>query len=953
MRKLWYAAGITLALLLVLFVLPFFIDINKYHDKVQAELETLLHRKVSVGQMHLGILPPAIRVDHVDIAEDPAFATGHAFAVADSVSLRLKFMPLLTGNLEIAALELKRPQIELAKNAEGVWNFSSLGKVPAPAAPANPNPDTAPTAPATTPAQQPQTSSAQANLSRIALDHVAITDGEIAITDDQAHQPRSVYQHIDIALGDVALSKKMQFDVAVHLPGQGDPSAKLQGDAGPVNLDKILDTPFSGKLTLDKVPLSAVQQYAHADALNDMEATVSGTTELQNLKGQIASKGDLSIEQSRIHGTDIGYPIKAVYDVSYDLAPNIAHIKNAQVNLGSTPLAVSGSVNLGGTPTQLDIQVSAKNAELAEAARLASAFGIAFNPGVRVTGRLSADVHAQGPLPLPALNGTVSAVDLVATGNQLPQPVKVGAIELTMTPEAIQSNDFTASTSNTSVNVRAAVMQYAGDDPQINATVRANHADIANIIDIARTFGVTAVEGIKGSGTLSLDVNADGPAKRPADLHFGGTAAIQNASVSTPYVTQPIRIQNANMHFTQNSASIDGLTASLGHTTANGTMTVRNFVSPDVTFNLAADTVNVVELQAMLAPGPAPAKRARADFFQLVPTAEAAKVTAESTILNRTTGSGTLSINKIVNDQIVLNHARSTVKLDHGIVKLAPLTAEMFGGTQTGSITTDMRSVPISYSVSSSFQKVDANQLLSSVSSIKQMLFGILAANAQTSFSGTGPDSIAQSLNGNLSVNMADGKIMAVDLVYELAALMQSLRTGQQKKSFTKIVKMTGDMKLTNGLAETNNLKIALEDASLAAEGGINLVDQSVNLHLVATFSKAISQQITGNKVGNSINVALSNRNGELVIPVVITGTMQKYKFAPDLRKLADIKLQMFAPGLDTKKIASFFKGKGKQADAKASLADETPDKKKGGGVKGFFGKLFKGDKKKDAPEPK
>src|SRR4051812_9703979 len=161
------------------------------------------------------------------------------------------------------------------------------------------------------------------------------------------------------------------------------------------------------------------------------------------------------------------------------------------------------------------------------------------------------------------------------------------------------------------------------------------------------------------------------------------------------------------------------------------------------------------------------------------------------------------------------------------------------------------------------------------------MIFGILAANAQTSFSGTGPDSIARSLNGNLSVNMADGKIMAVDMLYELAALMQSLRTGQTKKSFTKIIKMTGDMKLTNGLAETNNLKIALEDASLAAEGGVNLLDQSVNMHLVATFLKAIRQQLTGSKVGNSVNLALSNRNGELVIPVVITGTMQKYKFSP------------------------------------------------------------------------
>ena len=38
---------------------------------------------------------------------------------------------------------------------------------------------------------------------------------------------------------------------------------------------------------------------------------------------------------------------------------------------------------------------------------------------------------------------------------------------------------------------------------------------------------------------------------------------------------------------------------------------------------------------------------------------------------------------------------------------------------------------------------------------------------------------------------------------------------------------------------------------------------------------------------------------GELVIPVLVTGTFQEPKFAPDLQKIAQMKLQNLVPGLD------------------------------------------------------
>ena len=53
----------------------------------------------------------------------------------------------------------------------------------------------------------------------------------------------------------------------------------------------------------------------------------------------------------------------------------------------------------------------------------------------------------------------------------------------------------------------------------------------------------------------------------------------------------------------------------------------------------------------------------------------------------------------------------------------------------------------------------------------------------------------------------------------------------------------------------------------------MNLADQSLNLHVTAVLNKALSQNVGGTKVGGFMNTALANNQGELVIPVIVTGT--------------------------------------------------------------------------------
>src|SRR4029077_15354802 len=91
-------------------------------------------------------------------------------------------------------------------------------------------------------------------------------------------------------------------------------------------------------------------------------------------------------------------------------------------------------------------------------------------------------------------------------------------------------------------------------------------------------------------------------------------------------------------------------------------------------------------------------------------------------------------------------------------------------------------------------------------------------------------------------------------------------------------------------------LKAVIDGGTLGAAGLINLADQSLNLHVTAVLNKALSQQVGGTQVGGFMNTALANNQGELVVPVIVTGTFQHPQVVPDVQQIAQMKLQNLLP---------------------------------------------------------
>lgn len=900
MKKL----GITIVVIIVviiiaLLVAPSFINVDQFRGRIVAEIQQRTGRSVQLGKLHLRLLPPKFSADNAVIGDDPNFNSERPFAQVQQLNVSVALLPLLHKDVQISSLELDHPQVELIRNAKGVWNFSTIGQQPAAqnAQTAAPQRESK-TQPKQTPAQpqQPEQTKSSSAPSNFQLNDLTINDGQVAVTDMQKNQPRAVYNHIDLHLANYAQGKPFDLTLAAHLPGNNNPEIKLSGTAGPIDNANTANTPLKADVTLQNVAISGVEKFLNSPALAGDDAIISGKTSIENAPNKFASSGDLKFDQVKLHGHDVGYPINANYAVSS--AGKELRIDKGDLRLGSTPIAISGTVNTEPTPMNVALKLKASDVSIQEIARLAAAAGVAFNPNLNIAGKVSANITADGPATKPAMNGTINASGLDISGKDLPQPVRVNSVQLALTPTDIRSNKFAASTGSTSLNVQFALSGYTSNAPNVDATVNTQNANIGEFLNIAKAYGVSAAEGMTGSGLLSLNVHATGPIKNSEAMKFSGDGQVTNAQIKPPQFTQPLKVRNANLRFSQNSAILDNLSASLGSTNASGNANVSNFANPNVQFTLAADKVNVTELQQITGAQdstPQQQRKTAENFWSLIPRANAAPAQQPS-MLDKMTGGGNLTVGTILYNNLQLTNVHSKVTLDRGLIHLDPTTAQLFGGQETGAIVLDARPTPMTYTVNAKLSKVDANQLISSISPAKGVLYGLLNADANTSF-GSGGGDIARSLNGTAAINLLNGKLAKIDILNQLASIGKfSGAAGTAAKGFTNLVKLAGTFNIKNGVAETNNLQAAIDGGTLAGTGAIDLANQSLNMKITAVLNNAMAKTIGGTSIGGFMQTALANKNGELVMPILVSGPLSSPHFAPDVQAIAQMKLHNLLP---------------------------------------------------------
>ena len=505
MRKVFAGIGILVVVViagLLIFAATF--DVNRYRPTIQSELESRLGRKVSLGDMHLSVLPLRFRVQSPTVGEDPHFGGDTAFIKAQELDVSVQLLPLLRKQVEIESVDLKRPTVNLIKNAQGIWNFASLGH---PTEGVLGAPPAAPTSQSPAPQTAPASTSGQQQFS---LSKLIISDGQISVLDQQTSKTPSVYDHIDVTLLNFSPTSKFSVDAAVRMASSNS-QVRLQGDGGPIASTEPAKTPFHGTITLRQVQVGDLSKFLNSPALNGTDGTISGDSKIDSEGGKLTTTGNLQVQSGKVHGSELGFPIAGSYDLSDDLVADLLTIRSLAVKLGNTPLELSGTVDSKPTAAVLNVNVRANNVSIAEAAKLAASSGMALSPGTNATGSVSINIDARGPADKLAMNGTISGSNIQMTGKNIAVPIQIPSLNLKLTPAEVQSDPFNVVSGGTTINTQFTLRNYAAPSPTVNASVRASNAQLPAILSIAKAYGVTSLDKVSGAGTMNLNLRASGP----------------------------------------------------------------------------------------------------------------------------------------------------------------------------------------------------------------------------------------------------------------------------------------------------------------------------------------------------------------------------------------------------------------------------------------------------------
>ena len=655
--------------------------------------------------------------------------------------------------------------------------------------------------------------------------------------------------------------------------------------------------PFDGAMNLKRVPLGDLRKLANIAAFKACNGIASGTIKAKTGNGVVHAEGSVRVDDPQIEATKLGYPVTLDFRLDDDLNRGLIRIDEGTLKLGPTPVSIAGTIHTASTPPQLGIRVTARDASLSEVARLAAAAGVPFSAGTNIKGTLNADISAQGAVNGPALTGSLRASSVEISGGQIKQPVLVSQLDLVLAPTAISSRPFVAKTGGTQLSAQFVLKDYTGQAPSVNASIQANNANVGEVLAIAGAYGVPAVEDMSGTGLISLNLTAAGPLKNMSAMTFSGNGRLQNASLNKPSLTKSLNLRDANIRFSQNSINFENVQASLDRSNVSGNFSVRDFAAPQVQFALNVDKIDIGAMQQITS---SPSTTAREAGGQSIPRGGAQKTTPEPGLITRVIGNGVINVGTLTYDQLVLNDVKADVTLDRGVIRLSPQTSRLFGGQQTGELVVDTRVTPMAVTIAMKLQNVDANRLLSAISSAKETLYGLLAGTINANFRAAGMENFAQSLNGRLELDLSNGRIAKIDLLNELAKIGRFLNASAAipQQSFTDVRKLTGTFDVANGVARTNDLRAVLPEANLAANGTVNLATGALNMHLTAVMAKDFSQKAGGNNIGGFMQTALANNKGELVMPVIVTGTFHSPLFAPDVEEIARMRLQKIVPSL-------------------------------------------------------
>ncbi|HEU4414700.1 MAG TPA: AsmA family protein [Candidatus Angelobacter sp.] len=402
MKRLLVISGIIVAVLLLIVVLvPLFINVDSFRPELEKKIGAALNRSVQIGKLDASILSGGASATDISISDDPAFNKG-PFLKASSVKIGVELMPLIfSKKLNVTGITVQKPEITLLKNAAGKWNYSSIGAT-------------------AQKASEPESKSSP----QVSVAKFEIADGTVRVgRSGEAAGKESVYQNVNIVARDISATSAMPFTLSAGLPGQG--KLDLEGQVGPLNSADAAKSPLDAKITLKNADLNAT---GFVDPSSGLGGTLDFEGQVKSDGHKLHSEGKAKATALRVvkGGQPAKQPVSLDYKSDYSLDSENGTV-NANMHTGNSLTNASGTLNAKGADTLANLKIQGKDMAVNDVEGLLPAFGVVLPSGASLQGgAINMDLTAEGPLDRLVINGPLKISGTHLSGYNLTS--KLGAL---------------------------------------------------------------------------------------------------------------------------------------------------------------------------------------------------------------------------------------------------------------------------------------------------------------------------------------------------------------------------------------------------------------------------------------------------------------------------------------------------------------------------------------------
>jgi AsmA protein len=402
MKRMLYVSGIVIGVLLLLvLVVPLFINVDSFRPDLEKKLSAALNRAVHIGKLEASIWSGGAAASDISIADDPAFSKG-PFLRASSVKIGVELLPLIfSKQLKVTSVTVEKPEITLLRNAAGKWNYSTLGGATAKSAP------------------EPTSKSAP----EVSVGKLKIADGTVRVGHSGRNAGQSVYQKVNLEARNISPQSAIPFELSAEMPGGG--ALELEGTAGPLNQADSARSPLDAKITLKHVDLGTT---GFADPSSGLAGVLDFDGQLKSDGRRLHSEGKAKATNLRVikGGQAAKQPVALDYKSDYGLESETGTI-NANLHTGNSLTNASGTLNTKGEDLLANLKIVGKNMAVDDVASLLPAFGVILPSGAQLQGgNINMDLTAEGPLDRLVINGPMNITGTRLTGFNLGN--KLGAL---------------------------------------------------------------------------------------------------------------------------------------------------------------------------------------------------------------------------------------------------------------------------------------------------------------------------------------------------------------------------------------------------------------------------------------------------------------------------------------------------------------------------------------------